>query len=257
MPRLPHPPKFYERLHEASHRRDSGLYLAPGRKLVLEAIRSLPLEAFHAILVSEEAFCAQLPSMLADRTFVVPEWQLARISKQDTPDTVLAVLYLPPLPEATSYPPAVLAEGLQDPGNLGTLLRTLEWLGHSTLWLSAGSVDPFHPRAVRASMGSLFRLQVHRVEAWHDLLIAYHGRCVVADLGGKSPLQVDWGAYDSLYIGSEAHGPQKAPADWPRVWIPPAPTSQADSLNVTIAAALLLYVQGAFRAGMLRTSLPG
>ncbi len=257
MPRLPHPPKFYERLHEATHRRDTGLYLAPGRKLVLEATQSLSLEAFHAILVSEESFCAQLPQALTDRTFVVPEWQLARISKQDTPDMALAVLYLPPSLEAPSYPPAVLAESLQDPGNLGTLLRTLEWLGHTTLWLSAGSVDPFHPRAVRASMGSIFRLQVYRVDAWPDVLMKYAGRCVVAQEGGCLPEQISWSTYDSLYLGSEAHGPQKAPPDWPRVWVPPAPTSRADSLNVTIAAALLLYVQRGFRAGMLRTSLPG
>lgn len=253
MPRLPHPPKFYEQLHEAAHRRATGLYLALGRKLVREAARSLPREAFHVILVSEKAFCAQLPESLADCTLVVPEWQLARISRQDAPDTALAVLHQPRLDEMPTYPPAVLAEGLQDPGNVGTLLRTLEWLGYTTLWLSADAVDPFHPRVVRASMGSIFRVRVHRIEAWSELLTSYAGRCVVADYGGRAPEELRWSHYDSLYVGSEAHGPRKAPDDWPRVWVPPAPTACAESLNVTIAAALLLYLQQGFRAGRLHT----
>lgn len=257
MPRLPHPPKFYERLHEVAHRRATGLYLALGRKLVLEAVRSLPQEAFHVILTSDAAFGTQLPKPLTERTIVVPAWQLARISKQESPDTALAVLHQSPPPEEKTYPPAVLAEGLQDPGNVGTLLRTLEWLGYTTLWLSADAVDPFHPRVVRASMGSIFRIQVYRVEAWQELLTRYAGRCVVAHCGGRPPEEVPWSDYDSLYVGSEAHGPQKAPSDWPRVWIPPAPTARADSLNVTIAAALLLYVQQGVRAGRLRISQLG
>lgn len=253
MPLLPHPPKFYEALHEAAHRRATGLYLAIGRKLLGEAVRSLPPSAFHAILLSQEGQAGRLPPSLAEKVFILPAWQIARISKQENPDGVVVVLYqeAPSFPEA--MPPAVLGEGLQDPGNVGTLLRTMEWLGWHTLWLSEGSVDPYHPKVVRASMGSIFRVQTFRVEDWAALVKRYESRCIVADLYGMSPEQVDWSTYDSLYIGNEAQGPRLAPAVWPRVCIPPAPSAQADSLNVTIAAALLLYTRREIIAGRLRT----
>ncbi|GIV23524.1 MAG: RNA methyltransferase [Bacteroidia bacterium] len=253
MPLLPHPPKFYEALHEAAHRRATRLYLAIGRKLLEEALRSLPPAAFHAVLLAQESQACALPPPLANKVFILPAWQIARISKQENPEGVVAVLHqcAPPLPEA--MPPAVLGEGLQDPGNVGTLLRTMEWLGWHTLWLSERSVDPYHPKVVRASMGSIFRVQAFRVENWAALLRAYEHRCVVADLSGMPPEEIAWQAYDSLYIGSEAHGPRLAPATWPRVCIPPAPTAQADSLNVTIAAALLLYTRREIIAGRLHT----
>ncbi|MCX7606666.1 MAG: RNA methyltransferase [Bacteroidia bacterium] len=253
MPLLPHPPKFYEQLQQTAHRQATGLYLAPGRKLLVEALRSLPHEAFHAILVGTRSFLSEIPLDLRDKTFVVPDWQLSRISGQESPDGVVVILHQPPTLSVPSPPPAaVIAEGLQDPGNVGTLLRTMEWLGWKTLWLSKNGVDPFHPRVVRASMGSIFRVQVQRVDNWLQLLQAYEGRCVVASVEGASPADIDWSCYDSLYLGGEARGVLEAPLHWPKVAIPASAVSRADSLNVTIAAGILLFLQRELRAGRLR-----
>lgn len=254
MARLPHPPKFYQALHQADHRYTTGLYIAPGKKLLHEALSSLPEEAFHAILYAEGAPEKAWPPTLEAKAFPVPAWQLRRIAGLESPEGVVAVLRLPePAPLAPPFPPAVLAEGLQDPGNVGTLLRTMEWFGFSHLWLSEGSVDPYHPRVVRASMGSLFRLQVQKIASWQSLLEAYDGRCVVADLKGEPADELDWHLYNAVYLGSEAHGPRQAPRHWPRVRVPSAPTSRADSLNVTIAAAILLYLACRATTGKLRT----
>lgn len=257
MPLLPHPPKFYQRLQEPTHRQATGLYLAPGKKLLTEAVKSLRPQDFHAIFYTKASYVQGLPSELAAKAFPLPEWQLARISGLESPEGVVAVLHLPP-PVSLSppLPPAVLGETLQDPGNVGTLLRTMEWFGYSYLWLNPTSSDPYHPRTVRASMGSLFRLHAQRVQDWQSLVRHYEGRCIVADLNGCPPEAVDWTQYDSLYLGNEARGCREAPPDWPRVKIPPAPTSQADSLNVTIAAAILLYTASALRTGRLHTSPP-
>lgn len=254
MARLPHPPKFYQALQQADHRYTAGLYVAPGKKLLQEALRSLPEEAFHAILYAEGAREKTWPPALEAKAFPVPAWQLARIAGLESPEGVVAVLRLPePAPLAPPFPPAVLAESLQDPGNVGTLLRTMEWFGFSHLWLSEGSVDPYHPRVVRASMGSLFRVQAQKVAPWESLLEAYEGRCVVADLEGRPAETLDWHQYDALYLGSETHGPRRAPRHWPRVRVPSAPSSRADSLNVTIAAAILLYLAYQATIGKLRT----
>ncbi|RMF51533.1 MAG: hypothetical protein D6750_03515 [Bacteroidetes bacterium] len=254
MARLPHPPKFYQALQQAEQRYATGLYIAPGKKLLQEALRSLPEEAFHAILYAEGAVERSWPPTLEAKAFSVPAWQLARIAGLESPEGVVVVLQLPtPVALVPPFPPAVLAEGLQDPGNVGTLLRTMEWFGFSQLWLSEGSVDPYHPRVVRASMGSVFRVRAQKVAHWESLLPAYEGRCVVADLEGEPADTFDWHRYDALYLGSEARGPRQAPQHWPRVRVPSAPTSRADSLNVTIAAAILLYLAAHAKADTRRT----
>ncbi|MCS7189886.1 MAG: RNA methyltransferase, partial [Bacteroidia bacterium] len=221
-------------------------------KLLREAISSLPKENFHAILLSDKEDTGIVPPYLRKVTFILPEWQLERISRQENCEGVVTVLYQSVFSLSSPYPPAVLAEGLQDPGNLGTLLRTMEWMGWNCLWLSEGSVDPFHPRAVRASMGSLFRVYVQQAKDWDRLLQAYEGRCIVASPEGVSPQAVQWEKYDALYIGSESQGVRYAPLHWPRVQIPPAPSARAESLNVAIATAILLYLQREFRAGRIR-----
>ncbi|MCS6789376.1 MAG: hypothetical protein NZ580_00125 [Bacteroidia bacterium] len=254
MPPLPHPPKFYAELHHSAHRKATGLYLAVGKKLLIEATNSLPGEAFHAILYREGENLSFLPAHLLGKTYPLPAWQIERISGQETPEGLIAVLHQPKLSLwQSSPPPAVLGERLQDPGNVGTLLRTMEWLGYDTLWLSEDSVDPFHPKVVRASMGSLFRAHVARVSAWEELLRSYEGRTVVADLQGIPAWQVPWRQYDSLYVGSESHGVRLAPPQWIRTTIPPASTTHAESLNAAIAAALLLYTRREAIAGRLHT----
>ncbi|MEN2992796.1 MAG: RNA methyltransferase [Bacteroidia bacterium] len=256
MPPLPHPPKFYQALHQAAHRKATGLYLALGHKLLAEALKSLPPQAFHAILYDQEGPPPLVPPSLQGLLYPLPAWQIARIAQQETPQGVIAVLHQPALSMPDPLPPAILAERLQDPGNLGTLLRTMEWLGYKYLWLTEDSVDPFHPKVVRASMGSLFRLQVARWKEWKELLRHYEGRTVVADPQGKPATEVSWARYDSLYLGGEASGAQRAPQHWLRVSIPPSPTAQAESLNVSLAAALLLYTRREIMCGRLHTLSP-
>lgn len=254
MPPLPHPPEYYRRLQTSAHRRETGLFLAVGRKLLHEALRSLPPERFHAILYDEKENLPDLPPSIGSRAYRLPAWQIERISGQETPEGVVTVLTLPPPLSFPPYPPAILVERLQDPGNLGTLLRSMEWLGYSRLWLTEDSADPYSPKAVRASMGSVFRLEAQRIASWEKLLLGYDGRCAVAAADGMPAHEVDWSRYDTLYIGSEAHGVRRAPADWLRVAIVPSPASRAESLNAAIAAALLMYARREITAGRLHTS---
>ncbi|MCS6895353.1 MAG: RNA methyltransferase [Bacteroidia bacterium] len=256
MRRPPHPLEFYRRLHESRHRYETGLFLAPGKKLFWEALRSLPLERFHCIFYGEMGEHPTLPEELKEKCYRLPNWQIERLSGQDTPEGIVSVLYMPPESRVLDASPAILAERLQDPGNLGTLLRSMEWFGYEQLWLTADSADPFSPKAVRASMGSVFRLRVQRVKDWSSLLTAYEGRCVVATMQGMPIHEVPWSKLDSLYIGSEAHGVNLAPPHWMRVSIPPSSTSRGDSLNVAVAATLLLFVRREIIAGRLHTLPP-
>ncbi len=239
MRRLPHPPKFYQALCETAARTETGLYLIEGPKLIQEALLSLPHSAFHAILWRED----EMPPfpIPADLLYPVAPWLLERITTLDTAPSGIAIAYQTSQAPQLPYIPALFLEGLQDPGNVGTLLRLAEWFGIRAVWLSPDSIDPFHPKVVRASTGSLFRLALARTKDWQALLRAFPGQIAVAKLHGAPPDQISWQTIAGLYLGSEGQGIRHAPPYAIPVHIPRAPSARAESLNVAMAGAILLY----------------
>jgi TrmH family RNA methyltransferase len=164
---------------------------------------------------------------------------LDALSDVKTPQPVAAVVRLPevvPL-SALRWRWLAVADGLQDPGNLGALVRTAHAAGFDAVAVLPGTTDPFHPRAIRGSAGSCFALPVASATPEE---VCGAARVWVADPQGE----VDYrqASYDppvALVFGSEAAGVRHA---WPEartVRIPLAPG--VDSLNVTAAAAVLLY----------------
>jgi len=239
MRRLPHPPKFYQALRETAARIETGLYLIEGPKLIQEALSALPHSAFHAILWREDE---KPPFYIpAELLYPVAPWLLARITTLDTAPAGIAIAYQTSQAPQLSHIPALFLEGLQDPGNVGALLRLAEWFGVRAVWLSPNSVDPFHPKVVRASMGSLFRLALARTKDWQALLRAFPGQIAVATLHGAPPSQIKWETIAGLYLGSEGQGVRQAPPGAIPVYIPKAPSARAESLNVATAGAILLY----------------
>ncbi|MDX1999313.1 MAG: RNA methyltransferase [Thermoanaerobaculia bacterium] len=226
--------------------------LLEGPHLVLEAIAAgLALEA---ILVTPDALTAsadgrRLGALLAARGTPVDEVSeelLASLGDADAPRGVLAVARLPrPGLAALRTPPslAVFVDGLQDPGNLGALARVAEAAEADALVLAPGTVHPNHPRALRASAGSLLRLPVATGVTAQELAgrvpdatwVALVPRDGIplwsADLTG--PLVVT--------LGAEGPGldPEFAARCDQRVTIPLAPA--VESLNATVAAALVLF----------------
>ncbi len=239
MRRLPHPPKFYQALCETAARTETGLYLIEGPKLIQEALLSLPHSAFHAILWRED----EMPPfpIPADLLYPVAPWLLERITTLDTAPSGIAIACQTSQAPQLPYIPSLFLEGLQDPGNVGTLLRLAEWFGIRVVWLSPDSIDPFHPKVVRASMGSFFRLALARTKDWQALLQAFPGQIAVAKLHGAPPDQISWQTIAGLYLGSEGQGIRHAPPYAIPVHIPRAPSARAESLNVATAGAILLY----------------
>ena len=239
MRRLPHPPKFYQALREAAARSETGLYLIEGSKLIQEAISTLPRESFHAILWREDV-PPPFP-IPADLLYPVAPFIIERITTLDTAPPGIAIAYQTPHTPHPHETPALFLEGLQDPGNVGTIIRLAEWFGIKAIWLSPDSVDPFHPKVVRASMGSFFRVNTAKASEWGKLLGAFKGTIALATLRGHSPKEIRWDRVDALYLGSEGQGVRQAPSQAIPVYIPRVPSARAESLNVATAAAILLY----------------
>ena len=228
---------LYAGLDDRKKRNEAGLFLAEGIKLTRDALAAdYPA---REILLSETALGKS------------PDAAETAMATEKAPQGIIAVLRLPepPLPDgfsawAEEKRLLMLCE-IQDPGNLGTILRSAEALGVGGVVL-AGCADPYQPKAVRAAMGTLFRLPLWTAENGADCVGALRaaGRRVLAAALGENDLTL--GDYEPLpgdcpVIGNEGHGlPAEVleAADF-CLRIPMAPG--AESLNASAAAACILW----------------
>ncbi|MFK7907582.1 MAG: RNA methyltransferase, partial [Chitinophagales bacterium] len=136
-------------------------FVVEGDKMVLELLQSsLQIEAIYALESWVQKHSVPLQSM-TQIVYPINSKALKSISNLSTPNEVLAVVKIPN--ESTTTTPKQLAfvlDNIQNPGNLGTIVRTADWLGMTHLFCSPTCVDAYSPKVVQASMGSLFRLQI-------------------------------------------------------------------------------------------------
>ena len=234
-------------LQEPRGRREQGLLLLEGRHLLEEALRlGLHLElvaATPAWIARHGALWDALPA--TTRRQPLAEDALNQAASTSHPDGVLATL-APPAPDPARRPGFVLAlDGLQDPGNLGTLLRTALAAGVEEVWLGEGA-DPYAPKVLRASSGAALALPLRRLSA-AELLERLQGpqaaglqRVATLVSGGRPYWELDWTRPTLLLLGNEGAGldPRLAELADVRVTIPHSPA--VESLNVAVAAAPLL-----------------
>lgn len=221
-------------------------FLLEGEKPILEAIAAgLGLE--H-VLHDDRVRPGRLAAVTAARPKRVSRAVLERLTDSRTPQHLLAVVRRRDVAVAEILGrsgPLVFLFGLQDPGNLGAVVRVAEATGSAGVVAAAGSADFFHPRAVRASAGSVLRMPVSgRVsfEAFaRDAKQAGRVLCGAVPSGGEDPFAAPPPAACVLVIGSEGAGLPAGAYRYldRRLTIPMAPP--VDSLNAAVAAALLLY----------------
>ena len=212
-------------------------FLLEGRKLVDAAIDSgIELEA----IVVSTTYRGSPPERVGDPTepITLGDALFRKISTLESPEGILAIAKRPPSVTPSSGLIAVAA-GIQDPGNLGAIARVVEASGASGLVVLKGSADPFGPKAVRGSMGSVVRLPV--VESPDMSALGGFRKAAIVARGGDDFRAVDWTPPLAVVFGSEAAGlddAMLAQCDL-RVSIPMR--GEVESLNVATAAALILY----------------
>lgn len=215
------------------------MFIVEGIKSVLEFIQSS-----YAVseIYSTDSVVAKLGKIPQNIKFnTVSDKDFGRISTLRTPQGVLALAHIP-----TSEPIALQAlkgkyslalDGVQDPGNLGTIIRTAEWFGIKRLLCSHDTADAYNPKVVQASMGSLARTEIHYLDL-HTFLNEVTVPVYGAVLDGTSLYETAFEAEGIILLGNEGNGIRKEnlkriqhPVTIPRV-------GQAESLNVAISAAL-------------------
>lgn len=243
--------RLVRRLQETRRRRDEGLFLAEGVRLLeelLDAGVDLQLAVVSPALV-ETARGAALSRRLAGRTVVreVPDSELNGLAATQSPQGVLAVAGIPSVELATLEPrgaaTVLVLDGVQDPGNIGTLARAAVAFGCDLLACLPGTVDPWNPKAVRASAGALLRVPVIQVEPgdlWEWL--ETHGFAVLgADAAGEPVAGLPRIQRVALVVGNEGAGlGDEARARCQRLVAVPM-HGGTESLNVAVATGILLY----------------
>ena len=177
--------------------------------------------------------------------YVVPSAALARLSDLRTEPGVAATVALPPNDLArvvAGNGPVLLLAGVNDPGNAGTLVRSAEAFGAAGVLFGIGGADPFGPKVVRATMGSIFRIPVATIDADAVLAAAQaSGRPLIAtDLDGDDLTGASLPANAILAIGNERRGVRDWLPRWDRaIRIPQR--HGAESLNAAVAGSIVLY----------------
>ena len=236
---------------------EQGWCVAETPHLLEEALRSQC--EVRAVLASESAFSAASACVrsLPVKLVSLPDALFAGIAGTETTQGVIALVQPPAWKVEQLFPPAALVvvlDGLQDPGNAGTIVRAAEAFGAAGIFFLKGSVSPYNPKTLRASAGSLFRVPfLHGVDAAEACAaLAQHGvqlfAGVPAGVSSRVLADVDLTGRCALIIGNEAHGVSnglRAAAHDVSI-----PTVGVESLNAAMAAAILLYE--ARRQRMLR-----
>ena len=229
-------------LREKKHREALGLFVIEGPKVVAELLAAgFP---FEAIYVTPEGRAGLRPASSASadlRVLAITPDEMARASHFPTPSSVLAVgkLTRTPLPAGALDRGLTLAlDGVQDAGNVGTLLRIADWFGLDRVVLSPDCADLFHQKVINASMGSFARVHAHTADL-ATVLAGVKVPVLGCDLQGEDVHGLTALRDAVIVIGSEGHGlsPAVKPLVTRYVTIPKF--GGAESLNAGIAAAIV------------------
>ncbi len=232
-------------LQQTSERRETGMFVAEGMKIVRELLKS-PVRIV-AVLGLEEALGELSDFHPADFYYSVKPKDLEYISGLKTPNKVLALAAQPDVNHENPLPVSscLLLDRIADPGNMGTIIRTAEWFGVHYIFCSEDCVDCWSPKVVQSAMGSLFRTTVvynNLTKVISDLSGNGGHRIIGASLEGGKMVATDKQPF-ALVVGSESHGIGQELLDMipEKVLIPKNPDAETESLNAAVACGILLF----------------
>lgn len=236
---------------QAHFRREEKAFVVEGVRLVEEALQS-NLEISLALYTEGlDARGQELVRFIRERNFPVEEVSskvLEAASDTQTPQGILVVVPFPnaQVPEGNDF--LLIADGVRDPGNMGTILRTAAAAGVGVVLLTPGTVDAYNPKVVRAGMGAHFRLPVLSLD-WEEIRMILSKKDEAGDYhiyladagGGQNYTQADYTSRVALILGGEAQGVGSQALGFKNERLHIPMLSEVESLNVAVAAAILLF----------------
>ena len=225
--------------------RDKFRIFIEGRRLAEEAVKSGL--AITECFLSEDYDDSTLVSSIKAPLFRMPERIFKSIADTDTPQGIILVAERPTTRSfrKTDLPLTIFLNEVNNPSNLGAILRTAEAAGVGHVVLSKGSTDPYAAKSLRASMGSAFRLSIEEGESLAEAAAVTRERGGIVtgvDIHGTgNHIEIDWAKPRMLVFGSEAHGfgDEEISLLDETIRIPMAP--EVESLNLAVSAGIILF----------------
>jgi len=230
---------FVKSLHQKKYRRENGLFLVEGIKSIQEFIQSA--YQIHSLFYVNE-YLHLLPKLPANiNLFEVNNAELGKISTLQTPQGILALIRIPEHrgmdPKKLAQRFSLVLDGIQDPGNLGTIIRTADWFGFTHIICSEDTVEAYNPKTVQATMGSLARVNIY-YEALPEFLSSSGLPVFGALLDGTSIYQTNWGKEGLIVLGNEGKGLSDAVIQHVNQAVTIPRIGDTESLNVAVSAAI-------------------
>lgn len=242
--------KLVRQLKKKSFRYENRMFFAEGKKMVLEAVEFAKANLCF-VVVSETFFEENSDAVMrldkeVEKILVVGDNVFNDISDTETPQGILGVISMPEdeftLSQDTSE--VLVLDGVSEPGNMGTVIRTAEALGYEGIYIMKGSADIYSPKTVRSTMGSLFRMKFRTNCDIDDVLaLKESGFSVIATtpMGDRALEEFQRPEKIAVVVGNEAHGicdEILSKADF-RVKI--TMSGRAESFNAAVAAGIVLH----------------
>lgn len=234
--------KYIRSLESKKNRKEEGVFVAEGHKLVGDLLGHFPCR----LLVGTTEWILKHAGIKADEIIEVTQDELSRASLQKAPQEVLAIFEQPNDEldiHAVSNSLCLALDDVQDPGNLGTIIRLADWFGIEHIFCSMGTVDVFNPKTVQATMGALARVKVHYC-LLPQLIVSLGDMPIYGTfLNGNIIYSEELSAHGLIVMGNEGKGvsPEVENLINKRLYIPNYPQERetSESLNVAIATSIV------------------
>ncbi len=236
--------KYIQSLHHKKFRDENGVFIAEGPKLVADLLDSREfacqqLFALHDWIISNEKMLQQHSGI---EKFTVKDFELEKISLLTAPNNVLAVFKkkVEAIPLNSKGKITLVLDTIQDPGNLGTIIRTADWFGIENIICSPACADMYNPKVVQSTMGSLARLNMFYTSLVEWLQENNGIKKYAAALNGKNINNIKTIQEGIIIIGNEGKGISDAVMNLVDEKITIPKTGEAESLNAAVATGIIL-----------------
>ena len=227
--------KLIKSLKYRKHRVENNLFVIEGLKIINEFINS-DWEVKKIFLTNDTDLKTNL------NLNYISNSELKRISFLKSPNKVLALVKIPKLIKNIKGKLIIALDGIQDPGNLGSIIRLADWFGVSNILCSKNCVDVYNPKVVQSTMGSILRVSINYVDLKKEIQNLSKHKLFSSVLDGRNINDIDINGNSIILFGNESKGVSEELISLSenKISIPKLSSSKIDSLNVSNACAIVL-----------------
>ena len=237
--------KYIQSLQHKKFRDEHGAFIAEGPKVVTELLRynQFECEQIYCTLLGFECLSDKIKNENKGKFIEVADFELDKISALSTANNILAVFIKKPSLQSVniSHKLTLFLDDIQDPGNLGTIIRTADWFGVETIFCSNGTADCYNPKVVQSTMASLGRVNMLYGDIINELQKHSNIKKYAAVLAGKDLKDIEKIKEGILIIGNESKGISSPVIQLVNEKITIPKIGSAESLNAAVAAGIILY----------------